>query len=58
MIITRADGSKDTISNHDTPAVKNETYIMAEESAQTIFIPSVTIFDVTISFSFDPPSSY
>jgi hypothetical protein len=45
-------------SNHDTQTVKNGTYIMAQGSTETIFIPNVTISDDKISFSFDPLSSY
>jgi hypothetical protein len=45
-------------SNHDTYTVKNGTYIMDQESTEKIFIPQITISDDTISFSFDPLSSY
>ena len=44
-------------SNDDTQTVKNGTYIMVHE-AESIFTPSVTISDSTISFSFDPLNSY
>lgn len=45
-------------SNNDTHTVENGTYILVQEAAETAFVPYVTISDDTISFSFDPLSSY